>query len=393
MSRLECPTYTSEVNFPVFGLGFTSSNQLLVCGGGGAGRSGVRNKLVSYRVDPRRKDLEEEAVYDFSSEEDAPMCLDVHPTDDVVLVGANETEEKLKRGENKNCRVFKPLEASFESITAINTISTKTAEEYQKVVRFSADGSLVATGTSNGQVHVFNYPEYTPLCDMIQASEDDEVTDVDITLEKDKLTCLTRDAIKLVNLRGKNIGKIMRTISPTTLDKKQKIQFRAFRYGRVYTKDFAFLAANSPAGGWVYKLDAYTLERSASVKVSKKPITAFCISREGGMVAVATADFTLLILDSLTLRVLHQVKEAHGFSITSIAISHDRRLLVTGSADNTCRVISLPQQFPSASAMIHPLKTVFLAVLTAFLLIIFLNYFYDSPSESSESFPVPHVEE
>lgn len=37
------------------------------------------SQQVSYRVEPRRKDLEEEAVYEFSNEEDAPMCLDVHP--------------------------------------------------------------------------------------------------------------------------------------------------------------------------------------------------------------------------------------------------------------------------------------------------------------------------
>lgn len=37
------------------------------------------SQQVSYRVEPRRKDLEEEAVYEFSNEEDAPMCIDVHP--------------------------------------------------------------------------------------------------------------------------------------------------------------------------------------------------------------------------------------------------------------------------------------------------------------------------
>ena len=35
---------------------------------------------VSYKVEPRRKDLEEEAVYELSNNEDAPMCIDAHPT-------------------------------------------------------------------------------------------------------------------------------------------------------------------------------------------------------------------------------------------------------------------------------------------------------------------------
>ena len=35
---------------------------------------------VSYKVEPRRKDLEEEAVYELSNNEDAPMSVDAHPT-------------------------------------------------------------------------------------------------------------------------------------------------------------------------------------------------------------------------------------------------------------------------------------------------------------------------
>ena len=96
-------------------------------------------------------------------------------------------------------------------------------------MRFCADGTLFATGTSNGQVNVYNYPDYTPLCDTIQVSEDDEVMDVDISNKKDKLVALTRDAIKLASLRGRHTGKVMQTISSPALDKKQKLQFRAFR--------------------------------------------------------------------------------------------------------------------------------------------------------------------
>jgi prolactin regulatory element-binding protein len=44
---MSCPTFKVSVGIPVFGLGFTSSNQLIVGGGGGPGRSGVKNKLVS----------------------------------------------------------------------------------------------------------------------------------------------------------------------------------------------------------------------------------------------------------------------------------------------------------------------------------------------------------
>ncbi|KAJ8663652.1 hypothetical protein O0I10_000900 [Lichtheimia ornata] len=387
MVRPQCPTYAVPVGFPVFGLAFTTTNQLLVGGGGGAGRSGIQNKLVSYRVEPRRKDLEEEAVYEFSNEEDAPMCLDVHPVDDTILAGVNASEEDIKKGKNSNCRVFKAHEATIELVKSMSTLDSKNPDDYQKAVRFCADGSLFATGTSNGQVNVYNYPDYTPLCDTIQVSEDDEVMDVDISNKKDKLVALTRDAIKLASLRGRHTGKVMQTISSPALDKKQKLQFRAFRYGRLYSKESAYLVGNSKSGGHLLKLDAYTLEVISNVKISKKPITSFCLSREGGMAVVATADFSVIIMDATTLRVLHTVKEAHGFSITSIAISPDRLLLATGSADNSCRVVSLPQQFPSsAAAVIHPLKTVLLAVIVSLLLVAILRLFDSYYTDTSAVF-------
>lgn len=46
MPKALCPSYAVPVGIPVYGLAFTSDNQLIVAGGGGAGRSGVANKLV-----------------------------------------------------------------------------------------------------------------------------------------------------------------------------------------------------------------------------------------------------------------------------------------------------------------------------------------------------------
>ncbi|KAI9253856.1 WD40-repeat-containing domain protein [Phascolomyces articulosus] len=365
-----CSTFAVPVGIPVFDVTFTASNQLIIGGGGGPGRSGIPNKLVSYKVEPRRKDLEEEAVYDLSSDEDAPMCIDAHPTEDMVITGINSTEENIKKGQNDNCRVFKVLESKFELTKAFSSLSSKNVDDYQKVIRFNSDGTMFATGSSNGQVCVFNYPSLEPACDTIESSgDDDEVMDVDISLEKDKMIFLLRDGIKLVNLRGRHTGKVRQTISPATIDKKQKFQFRAFRYGRAYCKDFAYLVANCPNGGYIIKLNAFTLERIQMIRISKKPITAFCISQDGGIIATASSDYTLSLYESTSLRSLYQVKEAHGFAITSVAISPDRRLLASGSADNSCRIIVLPEQFSGAVIELNPIKTVFMAIFVAFFVL------------------------
>lgn len=35
---------------------------------------------TTYKVDTKRKEFREDAEFQFGSDEDAPMCLDVHPT-------------------------------------------------------------------------------------------------------------------------------------------------------------------------------------------------------------------------------------------------------------------------------------------------------------------------
>lgn len=99
----------------------------------------------------------------------------------------------------------------------------------QRVVRFNESGTLVATGTTDGRVQVFKYPEFESISQAITVSKDDEVLDVDVNLENEKLTCVLRDGLKLINLRGKNVGQVVQTISSSTIIKKSAAHFRAFR--------------------------------------------------------------------------------------------------------------------------------------------------------------------
>ncbi|KAI9365817.1 WD40-repeat-containing domain protein [Pilaira anomala] len=371
---MACPSFSVSVGIPIFGLGFTSTNQLIMGGGGGAGRSGVKNKLSSFKVDVRRKDLEEDATFEFGVGEDAPMCLDVHPTKPYVVTGVNSSLKDMMDGENKNCRLFKISNDKFELEKAVKTLKSIKPEDYQRVARFSQDGTLVATGTTDGKVVVFRYPEFEPISEPMTVSTDDEILDVDINLEKEKLTCVLRDGLKLINLRGKNVGQVVQTISTTSIVKNQKTEFRAFRYGRGVTKDFGFAIVNgvTKPGAYIVKYDAYSFEQLKVVNISSKPITAVNLSPDGAILAFASADLSITLLDAETLKVLIKVKEAHSFSITSIAISPDRRILASASADNSCCIVSLPLQFSSTST-INPLLTVLLALTIAAILLFVLT--------------------
>jgi hypothetical protein len=43
-------TFTVNVGIPIFALGFTAQDELVIGGGGGSGRTGVTNKVVSSRL-------------------------------------------------------------------------------------------------------------------------------------------------------------------------------------------------------------------------------------------------------------------------------------------------------------------------------------------------------
>ncbi|KAI8094597.1 WD40-repeat-containing domain protein [Thamnidium elegans] len=369
---MSCSTFKVSVGIPIFGLAFTSSNQLIMGGGGGAGRSGVKNKLSSYKVDVRRKDLEEDATFQFEAGEDAPMCLDAHPTKPFVVTGVNSSVENMSEGRNENCRLFQIESDKFKLEKTINTLSSTKQEDFQRVVRFSQDGTLVATGTTDGKVHVFRYPEFELLSEPMIVSTEDEVLDVDFNLEKEKLTCCLKDGLKLINLRGKNVGQVVQTISTKSIVKNQKTQFRAFRYGRGYTKDFGFAIVNgvTKPGSYVVKYDAYSFEQLKVVNIGAKPVTAISLSQDGSILAFATADLSITLMNAQTLKVLYKLKDAHSFPITSIAISPDRLLLASASADSTCCIVSLPLQFNNLST-VNPIFTVLLALsIAGFLLLV-----------------------
>lgn len=128
-----------------------------------------------------------------------------------------------------NYLALTPFIHRLELEKAVNTLESKKAEDYQRVTRFSQDGSLVAVGTTDGKVDVFKYPKFESISSPITVSKDDEVLDVDINLEKEKLTCVLRDELKLINLRGKNVGQVVQTISTSNIVKNNKTNFRAFR--------------------------------------------------------------------------------------------------------------------------------------------------------------------
>ena len=122
---------------------------------------------------------------------------------------------------------------------------------------------------------------------------------------------------------------------------------------------------NQDTGRW-----DMTLKR----ELGKKPISAFQVSSDGGVLAYASADFSIGLLEARTLAVsfnilfqnalelrvlikppslphmtqpLLKILHAHSFAITALAFNPSGSLLASAGADNTIRLIVIPPNFGS----------------------------------------------
>jgi prolactin regulatory element-binding protein len=142
----------AKTSYPLYSATWANSKPscLIVGGGGGAGRHGVKNKVSVFDFADRAPNVEPCAEID-ASEHDSVTCLANLGTKDgcVLLAGINDSEEDRLAGKNECLKGFEVRfpkkadgkgEISFLSKTALFTPPTSTGakkEGYQRVVRLS----------------------------------------------------------------------------------------------------------------------------------------------------------------------------------------------------------------------------------------------------------------
>ncbi|KAG5635779.1 hypothetical protein H0H81_010139 [Sphagnurus paluster] len=138
--------------FPVYSSSFISENELVLGGGGGQSRSGVKNKLRLYKVGSETSfELLDE--FELEKGEDAPMSMAAHVETGTIICGVNSALEKLEKGENDNCRVISVQEHKYVTVQAPGGT---------KVTVLCPDGTLLAVAGSH-DLSVLSYPTLAPV--------------------------------------------------------------------------------------------------------------------------------------------------------------------------------------------------------------------------------------
>jgi len=102
---------------------------------------------------------------------------------------------------------------------------------------------------------------------------------------------------------------------------------------------------------WVLLPDStkWALEPFKTSKIGEHNVTCFDVSDSGKLLAYASSDYVVGILDSHSLAQLHHIPRSHEFPITALRFNPTSTLLVSGSSDNSARVIVIPAKFGTRS--------------------------------------------
>ncbi|KAF9557248.1 hypothetical protein CPC08DRAFT_640534 [Agrocybe pediades] len=321
-------------SFPVYSCAFLSPNEMVLGGGGGASRSGIKNKLRLYNIgEDRTIELKDE--YELEKGEDAPMSMASHSESKTIVCGVNSVEEKLLKGENENCRTFSIADSKIQLLQTTNTLNMSDVEDFQKVTTISPDGTLLAVAGSH-DLSLLAFPSLQPIAETIHT--DKEIYDVSFSSKSVVVTTThkllvytlptTTSSTSAVTSSPKKSKKKPKTTTNGQSEKLHTLElsntvelpsvtgegstFRAGRYPQNEQLFYTVVNVVPPRSrktksasrkAYVCKWNAHTWALEKSRSVGDGSITCLDLSLDGRFLAFGSSDLSIGMLDAKTLSV------------------------------------------------------------------------------------------
>ncbi|KAI0751449.1 WD40 repeat-like protein [Daedaleopsis nitida] len=359
-------TSHSLPSFPVYSCAFVTPSEFVLGGGGGQSKTGIKNKLRLYHVEGDAK-LELVDELELASGEDAPMSMAAHPETNGIVGGINSSEDALKDSPNQNCRVYNIKEHKISLAETRSTLELKGADDdYQRVTVFSPHGKLLAVGGTR-DLTVLSYPNLALVALPIHI---DKGEIYDAAFSTTTLVVATTVNLLVYALPSANEDASEKQPSPVALELLQTIDrptlpgkdagssFRSVRFHPADEKTLYSVSntvpprtrtKSSPRRAFVCKWNTDTWQLTKVRQISDRGVTCFDISPDGKLLAFGSSELTVGVLDSTTLAPLLTILKAHDFPPTTIRFSPTSGMLVSGSADNTVRIVTVPSNLGATS--------------------------------------------
>ncbi|KAH6606807.1 aldehyde dehydrogenase [Trichoderma cornu-damae] len=290
---LPFPQANLKLSYPLYAVSFDpeNANRLVVGGGGGAGRSGVSNKIsVVEAVD--QGELRVAGDIDLSRDEDSVMSLAVvrggSGKPSYVFAGVNSSPKEIANGKNEHLRTFSVEQTRSRAAGAENPdvqvaevsrsafFTDPDADTYQRLLRISGSVGAAATGMGReSQLAIFDATGPKPKVRGVMELTKDAV-DLDI-IEGEKageylVAYCYQQELFLVKIGKQNSDPEL--IFTMTDDHGELPAFRAIRF---VTPNFVLAAANLPKASGIllqgFRLPSPGHEKariSATVRIPKK---------------------------------------------------------------------------------------------------------------------------
>ncbi|GAA5875773.1 hypothetical protein JCM3774_006453 [Rhodotorula dairenensis] len=369
-----------DVKFPVYAVAWTDDRTVLLAGGGGSSRTGVKNRFSTYSVDFKQRQLSLVEEYELSKEEDAPMTVAVDLEARALAAGINSSTNELERGVNDNLRLFSLEGEKIVYQKRRQTLKSTDPDHYQKVTSFSRGPTkMLAVGSTDSQLALLSYPDLRDICPALDYSGE-EIFDADFNDDGEMVAGTSSDKLCIWPTKvadSSTVPEPLQVIERPVLKRELACTFRAAKFGRRSTASNLYTVVNAAPSGSVRKAPAGSKKAFVSLwdarawkllktrTVSQKPVTAFDVSDDGTLLAYGSSDLSVGILDAVTLRPILTVLHAHDFPVTSLKFNPSGSILVSGSADNSIRVIQVPapDQRGGSSASYTVLVTLLILIL------------------------------
>ncbi|POY72890.1 hypothetical protein BMF94_4051 [Rhodotorula taiwanensis] len=346
-----------DVKFPVYSVAWTDDHTVVLAGGGGSSRTGVKNRLSMYSVDLKQRQLSLKQEHELSREEDAPMTIAIDLETKALAAGINSSATELEKGVNENLRVFSFAGENIEYQKRSSTLSSTDPDHYQKVTAFSRSSpKMLAVGSTNSQLSLLSYPDLRDVCPTLDYNGE-EIFDADFNDDGEMLAGTSSNKLCVWPTKvadSSTVPEPLQVIERPVLKRELACTFRAAKFGRKSTASNLYTVVNAAPSGSVRKPPAGSKKAFVSLwdarawrllktrTVSQKPVTAFDVSDDGTLLAYGSSDLSIGILDAVTLRPIVTVLHAHDFPVTSLKFNPSGSILVSGSADNSIRVVRVP---------------------------------------------------
>ncbi|THH33643.1 hypothetical protein EUX98_g502 [Antrodiella citrinella] len=348
--------------FPVYSCAFVGPDEVVLGGGGGQSKTGIKNKLRLYEV-KSEKNIELRDELELASGEDAPMSMAAIIKDKHLICGINSSLEFLKVGRNQNCRAYEIKEGKYVTDIAFeHTEYNNYKRNRGRLSVLSPDGTLLAVAGTR-DLALLRYPSLEPAASAIHLPKGEIY---DASFSSSTLVVATTVNLLVYSLPPKSEEPEKTTEKLDTLTALDLVSTIdrptlpgsdagcSFRCARFHPNDSNILYTvvntvaakkakkNAPKRAYICRWDVDNWKLKKYRKVSDRPLTCFDVSPNGSALAFGSSDYTVGIVDATTLAPVLTILKAHEFPPTTLRFNPSSSMLISGSADNTIRIVTVP---------------------------------------------------